>query len=115
MTDTVEAAEPRKIESKPKEQLTQLARDILANLVFTDRHCQSPSDISMVFLPIGLGGLQGLSPECVGMLYEYFNQAGPTSVNGMPCFFSVQILNQTDATFVCDEYRRMELALKGTE
>jgi len=33
----------------------------------------------------------------IGLIYEYLDQAGPTSVNGMPTFFSLKYLNISDA------------------
>jgi hypothetical protein len=32
----------------------------------------------------------------IGMIFEYYDKAGPRSINGFPCFFSFQILNRTD-------------------
>ena len=76
------------------EQLRQLCIDIYAGKVFTDRHCNSPQDIGMVFMVVGLGGLNNDDePE---MIYEYLDKAGPRSVNGMPMFMSVNVMNRAD-------------------
>lgn len=91
MSEERVATQPRQ---KSDEELRQLCIDIYGGLVFTDRHCNSPQDVGMVFMPIGLGGLTAeAEPE---MIYEYLDKAGPRSVNGMPMFMSANILNLAD-------------------
>lgn len=86
--------EPKKPRQLTDEQLRQLCIDIYGGLVFTDRHCHSAQEVGMVFMPIGLGGLNPEDePE---MIYEYMDKAGPRSVNGMPMFMSANVMNRAD-------------------
>lgn len=40
----------------------------------------------------------------IGMIYEYNTAAGPTSINGYPCFMSLRILNKEDNFKVWEYY-----------
>lgn len=72
--------------------------------VFTSNHI-SPSYkgdnsiITMVFLPLALGALKDMSEESVkhiGIIWEWRDQAGPTSINGYPVFFSLRFMHKDD-------------------
>ena len=73
------------------------------------------SDMPRVFMPIALGALVELPDDVVndiGLIYEYLDQAGPMSVNGLPMFMSFKILNQTDATVVHEKVKAIIEALE---
>lgn len=93
--------------------LTQLAIDIESGKVFTDRHCRDVVDVRTAFMPIMFGALQSIEPNTLGMIYERLSEAGPRSVNGMPCFFSMKLLNTEDAEFVISEIQRIRDSLHG--
>jgi len=40
----------------------------------------------------------------IGMVYEYMDKAGPRSVNGYPCFMSMQIVSYDDAQRFVEKY-----------
>ena len=44
--------------------------------------------------------------ESIGMVYEYLDKAGPTGINGKPCFFSLRLLNKDDTKKVFDYYEK---------
>ena len=84
---------------KTDDELKQLAVEIFDGKVFTDRHCNRSSDISMVFMPIILGAFSNMTEEertDIGMIYEYLSEAGPRSCNGMPMFTSLRYLSKND-------------------
>jgi hypothetical protein len=90
---------------KTDQELKQLAIDIVDNKVFTDRHLRDgeSTNVYMVFMPIALGAFKDMTDEQkkgIGLLYEYYDKAGPRSFNGYPIFMSVQILS-------VDEYQIM--------
>ena len=81
------------------EELKQIAVDIYEGKIFTDRSVKDGNDIGMVFLPIALGAFAEASKEeleDIKLIYEYLDKAGPTSVNGLPVFFSCQVLRTDD-------------------
>ena len=87
------------LKDKPDDELRQLALDLNAGIVFTDRQCDSMQDVASTFMPVGLGALNGVPEETVkkiGLIYEYKDEAGPLSVNGRPIFLSMQMLNAPD-------------------
>lgn len=86
----------------PKDQkdLEDFVRDLVQNLIFTDKQIVSADMLGMVFLPIAMGALNDRSWNelmNVGLLYEYYNKAIPSrAINGCPMFFSVNLMNKAD-------------------
>lgn len=102
---------PKSIPSRSEEEISQLAKDIVANLVFTSDHVRRPNDLKLVFMPVILGAFSDMTEEAkkdIGMLYEYYKEASPRSVNGMPIFFSVRILNVKDRKAVWEKVKKIE-------
>lgn len=98
-------------------QLKKLAIDISDGKVFTDT--MIPPDqyqmVSIIFMPLiflGKEKLEELANTC-GLLYEYYDKAGPRSVNGFPIFFSFNSLNKEDIKKVDEYYKKIEEAKKS--
>ena len=76
-------------------------RRLQAGLVFTSNHLKKEDEhsLGMVFMPMLFMDEEHrkelLAAEIV-FLYEYIDKASPRSVNGMPTFFSVQMLDKQD-------------------
>lgn len=87
-----------KMENK---ELKQLAIDIVMNKVFgtflmkkSDMH-----NLSVVFMPfIALTEKHRdqMVDDNIVHIYEYYDKAGPISVNRMPCFSSMCLINKTN-------------------
>ena len=107
------------IPSLPEDKLREIARDICEGRIFTDRHCE-PGMMASVFMVAALGAItkeveylisNPNADDAMFLLYEYISQAGPRSVNGHPCFFSVNLLNRVDTIRVqelADEYKTLQ-------
>jgi hypothetical protein len=96
-----------KIQPKTEGEIKQLAMDIGDGKVFSHTQCTNPGDIRSVFMPLALGVLSGWSEKefkDIGLIYEYYEKAGPRSVNGMPMFMSMRLLS-------IDDLRRLRGAL----
>ena len=105
---------PEKIPVKTREELKQLAVDINAGKVFTNAHVPEGEKIEVVFLPIALGALSGWTPDQakdIGLIYEYLSEATPMTVNGMPGFISMQLLNRGDTDRLWALMKKIEEAL----
>lgn len=86
-------------EPRPDADLKQIAMDLHDGKIFCDRQVNSPDDLSRVFMVIALGGFAGVPKEelkNIGLIFEYVDKAGTRSINGMPCFLSMQLLSQSD-------------------
>lgn len=90
-------------ESETEEQRTKRLRrfvlDFCDGRIFTDRHLGRIEDLRMVFMPLALMGrdqLEELAKSDPALFYEHIDKAGPQSINGMPCFFSVRTLSRAD-------------------
>jgi len=106
------------------EELRAFVDDFVSGRLFTLHH-MSPEDakrdLGLVFMPLGLAGLGGcgLSDEDVqniGTIYERLEVAGPRSINGWPCFFSMRIMHKGDwaraaAAIARERERRKEIEL----
>lgn len=107
------------LKNKTKEELNQLVKDLISGKVFTDRHLNSPSDMTSVFMTLSFGGLTKEFIDEIGMIYEYLEKAGPLSVNDNPSFFSCTFLNKEDAKYIWDKYfeiqESVEKQLEGEE
>ncbi len=93
----VKEAELNDIPLIDEKNLRELAMDICDGKIFHDRLIDPnrfKQDVGMVFMPLALGGLEGVKPKTIGLMYEYYDKAGPRSVNGMPCFFSFNIIHR---------------------
>jgi hypothetical protein len=83
------------------DQLKQLARDIHAGHVFTDRHVR-PNDanlLSSIFLPLMFVNeeqLSALKADPPALIYEYFSEAGERGINGYPMFMSMKTISTSD-------------------
>lgn len=91
---------------KTDEELKELVRDVFAGHVFCDSmipdgHKQNAITftLGMVFMPLSLmskeDGMKFLELE-PAMVYEYMDQAGERSCNGLPMFMSLKVLNTAD-------------------
>lgn len=99
------------------DEVKTLASDILIGKVYTDRHIppgEGDRAIAMVFMPLVFVDPKDL-PEDVGMVYEYLEKAGPQSVNGMPGFFSMHLVNKADTARVWATYKELRSALDNVK
>lgn len=106
------------IRALDEQELKQLAMDIVDGKVFTDRHVRKggEGDMPMIFMPIALGCFQTedeANLQKIGMLYEYYDKAGPRSMNGYPVFTSLHIFPQVQLELLEQTMRNYE-ALKNT-
>lgn len=97
------------------QEIKQLAEDMYKGLVFTDRHVQIQSDIPAVFMALALMGkelAEELQKNPPGMIYEYIDKAGPMAINGMPMFFSLQLVSINDTKKVFEQYNKIREAVE---
>ena len=103
-----------KFPNLPKAELGKIAKDIAGNLIYTSNHLRDPNLIGNVFMPIILGGLSGYTQEQIadiGFVYEYYDQAGNSSINGCPIFFSCRIVSKHDAKIIWEKVKKIQKVL----
>jgi len=99
---------------KPQEK-AQLAIDISDGKVFGtwDRRLNDqPSLVGSVFMPVAFGmfgtpEMQAIR-EDIAHLYEYFDKAGPRSINGCPIFYSAHFILKPDWEIVLARVTELE-------
>lgn len=99
----------------PKTDLKQIAIDLRAGRIFCDRYISDPkmlSSIFMIFAFMKNEQIDKLKANPPGLIYEYYSEAGPMSVNGMPTFFSCRMLSKTDTKKVLKIVKKLEEAEK---
>jgi hypothetical protein len=111
-------------ETKTDEFLKQLAMDTADGKVFTNAHipdAQQSQMLPMVFMPLVFldeKGQQEIKDMKITLLFEYLDKAGPRAINGLPNFFSVQMLNDVDSVKFWDyfdEIKAVKLKFLGKE
>jgi hypothetical protein len=114
------------LNSLSPEKLDEIAKDIALNKIFTSAHMR-PNDwattLGLVFMPLALGAFASEKPkdfevgalkddgytlQDIGLFYEYWDKAGPRSINGYPIFFSCAVLNHEDTKYVLDKAREIQ-------
>lgn len=106
------------VEAKPKEELNQLAIDIEAGRVFTDRHLRNADELPMVFMVLALmkpDQMEEIEKTDIGMVYEYLDKAGPCSMNGLPCFFSMHYLTTSDTQYLTERIAKLRGAIASID
>lgn len=94
---------------KTPEEITELARDIVTNVVYITTGHQ---DIGMQFMVLMFVNWDGEEPlKKIGALYEEYGKANPMGVNGLPTFFSCRFVHVDDMDFLRTEVERLETAL----
>ena len=116
--------EKNKPENQPLKDvdLKQLAQDLLAGRIFTDRHMPEGEKAHLVFMPLTFLNeeqakqfQEGVKNESIYMLYEYMDQAGPRTINGMPIFMSYRVLNKQQAEKMIEYYNKIKKAIDDVE
>ena len=99
-----------------KSELVQIAKDMHAGRIFTDRHCNSLREIQSVFAVLMLmnpADLKKLAKRVgkTGIMYEYVDKAGPVHVNGLPMFFSMRHLTDTEGEYTLAKLKEIEAVM----
>jgi hypothetical protein len=109
--------------SKPKapprltdEEVTALARDLVKDRIFMSDQLRKHEQnlLSSIFMPLVFmkpKDVRKMVDGDLAVLYEYFKEAGPRSINGRPMFFSMRWLNQADYARVRAEEQRLRVAI----
>lgn len=101
-----------------EKELTQLAKDIVNNLVFTSNHINPNENdlIGNIFMPLLLGATSDMSQgqiNDIGMIYEYYkNNSGGWAINGYPTFFSCRFISKHDAKIIWEKVAKIEELMK---
>lgn len=93
------------------DEIKKVARGIVEGHVFTATMCP-PDMLSMVFMPLGLGGLSEFELDNVGNVYEWLDKAGERGINGFPMFMSCRLACQDDWDAIVDRAEKIEKALQ---
>lgn len=96
--------------NRTKQELKQIAMDLLDDKIFSDRHLregEAPTMMQMIFMPLVFMDEQQMPlflAQRPNFIFEYTDKAGPRSVNGYPIFFSMQYLNEEESKIMFDYY-----------
>lgn len=97
-------------------ELKDLAMAMRAGTVFSSDHIppHGRNMLGSVFMPLLLGGRniqRSIAIHNFTLFYENLSEAGPRSINGMPCFFSVRMLKEKDHKRLYAKMDQIEKAL----
>ena len=94
---------------KTDQEIRTLALDVLSGRVFGTWSHEDAARLS--FMPLGLCGsehIEAMQQAEIAHVYEYIEQAGPRSINGLPSFMSMKLLDKQDAQRLMAELKRAE-------
>lgn len=101
-----------------KDELNTLARDIATDKVFCSfflRESEAKNLLGRIFMPVLFGALNDYSKEVIediGFICEYYNKAGPRSINGYPMFMSCKFVSKADAKRIMTKVQKITKMLK---
>lgn len=96
--------------------LKQLSKDITSNLVFTS-FMINPHDnhlLGSIFMPLSFLDEQQrkeMVDRNVYVIYEYYSESLPRSINGYPTFASFRSLSKDESMVVSDYCKKIQEAL----
>lgn len=99
------------------EGMKQLAKDIATGKVFMDiflREHEVQNIGHLIFMPMAFMDWSDWTDEDksqFGAVYEYFDKAGPRSINGYPIFFSCGFIHRDDLRVVWKMARKIQETL----
>lgn len=99
---------------KSDDELKQIATDLHAGKIFSDRHCISLEEVRGVFLILIFmdeAAMKKMREDKIEFIYEYLSEAGPRSVNGKPSFMSLRMLNQDETKKMFEYYEKIKAAV----
>lgn len=101
---------------KTDEQLKEFAKDFYGGKIFTSQHFSSSREaidmIPLVFIPfMFLTEEQKESIKDMALIYEYYDESGPRSINGYPQFMSFNTLTKEELNKVVDYYEKIKSAM----
>ena len=103
---------------RTQEELHKIAEDLYRGEIFTSAHVRDPEMIQSVFMVLIFleeKHIQELKEKDCQVCFEYMSKAGPTSINGMPNFFSCQWLTRDEWTFVTHTHDQIKAAVEGVK
>lgn len=115
MNDATEDKKSWTYTPKTDDELKRIALDINKGLVFTDKHIREGDErlfgsIFMIYSLMDAEQLEALKSAEIVTAFEYLEKAASNGVNGYPSFFSLQMLNRTDAEKMWRYYFKLQEA-----
>ncbi len=100
--------------------LKQIAIDIVEQKIFLSNYVKPDTLLPEIFMPVAVGAFKGITKEeaeNIACLYEYYDKAGPTSINGYPVFMSFSILTKEEGRIVdqhIEAYNKLKEQFKNS-
>jgi hypothetical protein len=100
--------------TKSDEELKQIAKDLWAGKIFSDRNIPffgNSNILFSVFMPLlfmDKKAIKSLQREKVNFIYEYLDKAGPRAINGMPMFMSCRVLVEPETKKMFEYYNKFK-------
>lgn len=98
-------------------EIKQLAVDLLAGVVYTGSMCPGPTELRLMFLPLGFADeeiIENMKKENIVFFYEHLKNS-LVSIDGKPSFGSVNMLNQTDYDRLIQTIEKVKAVMAAPE
>ena len=98
------------------EELKQLAKDMLADKIFTNAHIKKGDEslLGSIFMPIIFMEQKDrdkMEANGICVLFEYYSEASTKSINGYPMFMTMKYMTKDEWEKVYIYHEKMKTAL----
>jgi len=98
----------KKYVNRSKKEINELALDLFKGSIFTSNQIRAndQSLLLSIFMPLVFMKkeyIDWMQDNKISVFYEYWDQAGPRSINGYPIFFSMKMMDEKDAKIVWEK------------
>lgn len=100
----------REIPRMTEDEIAETVIGIVQARIFTGSQCP-PDMLASVFMPLALGGLEGIDWDELGNVIEDLSKAGPMAVNGYPMFFSCRLIHIKDWEVIAERVPKAHEAM----
>lgn len=103
---------------KSNTAIRELAMAILSGTAFGSWQVDDPSLLGSVFMPLMMMDdiqRKSMKRDNIVHLYGFMKDAAPRSINGMPMFFGMHVLNAEDTERLNEAMKTLREFMKGDE
>ncbi len=101
---------------KTDEEIKQIAKEAIENRIYiAETEEKLENSFKMILTMLDDKSRKNMLEDQPAAFYEYYDKAGPRSVNGFPQFFSFRYLNLEEWKKFCGYHKEMTKVIEAIE
>lgn len=108
----------QKIRRMSDNELREFVLGVVDGRIFLSTYLSKHDFLHLIFLPIAFGAFENFSGDemdNIGMIWEYYKEAGPRAINSNPSFLSMRIMHKDDWSRAFEVIKKEEKRRKSIE